>query len=362
MKRPPLRVLDLSGDPEKRGTIHGSTYAENIRAYLDERMKLVMCGLWSGSPIEAGAVLELAESMLPAHELHNPDLFTEMTAMAQAAGISPAEAIVVGGFTDFVDTVRAMVGGPHPATVIEDDCTAFIVPNERAAEGKGFFAQTWDMHDTATEHVVLLRISPEDGPSALVFTTAGALGQLGMNEVGVCVGINNLTATDGVVGVTWPQVVRAALLCESAAEARDHILGANLAGGHSFSVFDSSGEGWNIEAMPSVRPVTALGADALVHTNHTLDANAHAVQGVRTGALQDSSINRLSIAEAFLDREELDVEDLIELTRAPTVCQIAEPPYNVESSGAAVMRPATKEFWAVWGLPSQNDYEKVSFP
>lgn len=311
--------------------------------------------------MEAGEILELAELMVPAHEAHNADLFAEMRAMADAAGISPAEAIIVGGFTDFVDAVRAIVGGDHPPTTIEDDCTTFIVPNERAVDGMGFFAQTWDMHDTATDHVVLLRVAPDDAPSAVVFTTVGALGQIGMNEAGVCVGINNLTATDGTTGVTWPQVVRAALLHESAAEARDAILDADLAGGHSFSVFDSSGAGWNIEAMPSVRPVTTLGPDALVHTNHTLSPEALEVQGARSGGLQESSVNRLSIAESFLDRENLDVGDMMALTRAPTVCQVAEPPYNVESSGAVVMRPATKEFWAVWGLPSENDYEKVPF-
>jgi isopenicillin-N N-acyltransferase-like protein len=361
MKRPPLRILDLCGGPEQRGAAHGRTHATDIRAYLDERMQLVTSGLWSGGPMSAGAIIELAETMLPAHEAHNADLFAEMSAMAGSAGITPAEAIVVGGFTDFVDTVRAVVGGEHPASVIEDDCTAFIVPNDRAEGGMGLFAQTWDMHDTATDHVVLLRVAPTEGPSAIVFTTVGALGQIGMNELGVCVGINNLTATDGVAGVTWPQVVRAALLCETADEARDVILDADLAGGHNYSVFDAEGAGWNIEGMPSVRPVTKLGADALVHTNHTLSPETQAVQGQRTGVLQDSSIKRLKIAREFLDDDGLGVEDMMKLTRTPTVCQIAVEPYHIESSGGAVMRPSTRDFWAVWGLPSENDYERIEF-
>ena len=95
--------------------------------------------------------------------------------------------------TDFVDTVRSVVGGDHPSEVQEDDCTAFIVPDARC-DGQGFYGQTWDMHDTATPYVVLLRLRPEDGQAALVFTTTGCLGQLGMNEAGVCVGINNLVA------------------------------------------------------------------------------------------------------------------------------------------------------------------------
>ena len=72
----------------------------------------------------------------------------------------------------------------HPASVTEDDCTAFVVPDTRA-DGAGMVGQTWDMHDTATDHVVLARLRPDDGPDALVFTTVGCLGQIGMNEAGV---------------------------------------------------------------------------------------------------------------------------------------------------------------------------------
>ncbi len=56
-----------------------------------------------------------------------------------------------------------------------------IVPDELAG-GAGFLAQTWDMHDSATEHVTLIRVAPDSGPAALVFTTVGCLGQIGMNR------------------------------------------------------------------------------------------------------------------------------------------------------------------------------------
>ena len=362
MKRPPIRVLDVAGTPEEMGHAHGAAFAEEIRHYTEERIELVMSGRWSGGPMERADVLDLAETMIIPHEKHSPALAAEMHAMARAAGITSAEAIVVGGFTDFVDTVRAAVGGAHPPTVVEDDCTAFIVPDHRSAEGNGFFAQTWDMHDTATEHVILLRVNPTDGPASLVFTTCGALGQMGMSEDGVCVGINNLTATDGVAGVTWPQVVREAINQPSAQRAKDAVLGADLAGGHNFSVFDAEGYGYSIEAMPSARPFERLGDDALVHTNHTLAEATTAVQGPRDATMQASSVRRLEVAQAFLDRDDLDVDDMIALTRDPeAVCQVARDPYRVESSGAVVMRPRTREFWACWGLPSDNEFQKIGF-
>ena len=341
------------------GYVHGATYADEIRAYTKERVELVMSGLWTGGPLARGAVLELAESCLGAHERQSASLYEEMAAMADGAGITLAEAVVVGGFTDFVDAVRAELGCGHPHRVVEDNCTAFIVPDHRAA-GAGLYGQTWDMHDSATDHVILLRTGPDDGPGALVFTTTGCLGQIGMNELGVCVGINNLTAADGGAGVTWPTVVRRALLSESAEAARDVILSAELAGGHNYLVFDAEGNGFNIEAMPTVRPVTPLRSEALVHTNHTTTEATDAVQGERPVEHQENSRRRLVTAMDHLDRHDLTVEDLMRLTQRH-VCQVAEPPYHVETSGATIMRPKAREFWAVWGLPSMNDYVKIEF-
>ena len=363
MQRPAIRILDLAGTPEAMGFAHGHSYAEEIRQYTAERVELVAQGLWSGGPMKPSDVIDVAESMLSAHERHSPRLYTEMVTMADAAGISAAEAVVVGGFTDFVDTVRAVVGGggAHPETVIADDCTAAIVPDHRAS-GSGYMAQTWDMHASATDHVILLRIRPDDLPAALVFTTAGALGQIGMNELGVCVGINNLTATDGTSGVVWTQVVRDALEQSSADAARDAILDADLAGGHNFLVFDADGVGYNIEAMPSARPVTSVAEDAVAHTNHTLTDSASALQGPRPSALDENSKRRLSTAQRQLDRDGVTEQDLMALTRDSAVCQVATDPYHVESSGAVVMRPKTKDFWAVWGLPSMNEFQHVEFP
>lgn len=361
MIRPAIRVLDLAGSPEEMGAAHGAAYAEEIRTYTADRVDLVASGLWSGGPLQRGEVLEIAESMLPAHEAFDAALHAEMSAMAHAAGITPAEAVVVGGFTDFVDTVRAVVGGPMPESVMEDDCTAMIVPDHRA-NGRGIFGQTWDMHDDATDHVVLLRLAPDDAPSALVFTTTGCLGQIGMNSEGVCVGINNLVGLDGTPGVNWTSVVRGMLKTSSAVEARDVLLAADLAGAHNFLIFDKEGIGFTVEAMPSARPLIELGDTPIVHTNHTVLPESSAVQAEKAPGLMDSSQSRYDTAVALLADGDVDVERVFEITRDPAaICQKPVPPYNIESSGAAVMRPSTLEFWACWGQPIDNDYEKIEW-
>lgn len=328
---------------------------------MNDRVDLVASGLWSGGQLSRSEVLDIAESMLPAHEQFDVQLHEEMLAMADSAGITPAEAVVVGGFTDFVDVVRAVVGGPMPESVIEDDCTAMIVPDSRAG-GAGILGQTWDMHDDATDHVVLLRIHPDDAPAALVFTTTGCLGQIGMNSEGVCVGINNLVGIDGTPGVAWTSVVRGMLKASSAPEARDLLLSADLAGAHNFLIFDKSGVGFTVEAMPSARPLIELDGTPIVHTNHTVLPESTAVQAEKAPGLMDSSSSRYETAVDLLADGDVDVERVFEITREPSaICQTPVPPYNIESSGAAVMRPSTLEFWACWGQPASNDYELIEW-
>jgi len=349
VSRDHIRILWVDGSPAQLGHAHGSAFTADIRAYAAERTRLAA----AGTDWDRTRILALAERMLPAHEAYAPDLYAEMVAMADAAGITPAEAVVVGGYTDFIDTVRAEAGG----TAVEDTCTAVIVPDHLAA-GAGFLAQTWDMHASATDHVVLLGLRPDDAPRALVFTTVGTLGQIGMNAAGISIGINNLTVDDGRIGVTWPFVVRKALQATSLDAAIDCVTGAPLAGGHSFLLFDRDGNGAVIEATPSVTHIEELGNDPLVHTNHCLVPATQAVEGARPAALQRSSELRLAHAPEHLAGGTITAETLMALTRDErSICRRPEPPFDYESSGATIMRPATGDFWACWGVPVENEYE-----
>jgi isopenicillin-N N-acyltransferase like protein len=349
----PIRVLELAGTPAEVGAAHGSAYAEEIRAYTEERVRLSTEGVWAGHAMSVDDVLELAQACLPAHQAYDADLYAEMLAMADAAGISPAEAVIVGGFTDFLDTVRAVGGGPRP----EDSCTTVLVPPE-AGGGEPWFAQTWDMHDTATPYIVMLHTKVLGHPEGLVFTTVGCLGQIGMNAAGICVGINNLTAGDGKVGVTWPFVVRKALAQTSIDAALACITEADLAGGHNFLLLDTDGRGYDVEAMPTATHVVELGDQPIAHTNHCLGAATQAVEGPRAPERVASSEARLHRALELVKEEPVDQATLQALTRdEEAICERSSPPYHVESCGATVMRPATGDLWAVWGLPVENEYE-----
>ena len=349
-----IRELRLTGDAVARGRAHGEAYGPEIREYCAERVALASDGAWAGRKATRGDVLGLAERMLPAHRAYAPELYLEMESMAIAADISPAEALITGGFTDFVDAVRA-AGGPD---VSEDDCTAALVPDS-CAGGSGFLAQTWDMHASATPHVLLLDVRPEDAPPARIFTTVGCLAQIGLNAAGIAIGINNLSARDGRIGVTWPFVVRKALETSTIDEALACVVDAQLAGGHNYLLLDGTGRGYNVEAMPTYKAVTALGEQTIVHTNHPVDAEAALREAARPADLAESSHRRLALARSMLAGRRIGFDDLVRLTSEPSaICRHSEPPHHMETSGAVIARPRTRELWAVWGLPSENSYER----
>lgn len=348
-----LNVLRAAGLPEEIGAAHGYAFAPEIRAYLSSRVELSR----EGTSLSTADVVAIADTMVDAHRDYDTELFDEMVAMADAAGISPGEAVIVGGYTDFIDTVRAVALG----TALEDTCTSVITP-DATSSGNGFLAQTWDMNASATPHIFILDVSPNDAPRALVFTTHGALGQIGMNEAGIAIGINNLTVTDGGVGVTWPFVVRKALRQSTFDNALACITDAKLAGGHNFLLFDRHGRGASIEATTTRRVIEDLTTESLVHTNHCLFPETQQVEAERPSDLDENSRRRLKDATAMVEGDAVHTkESLMALLRDEgSICRSQEPPYTYESSGAVIMRPGTLDLWACWGVPSANEFEHFS--
>ena len=334
-----LRVLEVYGDSGDFGRAHGSTCREMIHKYLDTRIALTAQERWSGGVVDRDLIIETAAQTLPHHEEYSPSLYEEMVAMADAAGITPAEAVVVGGFTDLVDVVRARVGTAPE----EHNCSAVINPTD------GFVAQTWDMHASAGEFVIILKLDPLVGPDMVVQTTAGCLGQMGINEAGIAVGINNLTSM-GKPGVTWNFVVRKALEQTTLDAAVKVILDADLAGGHNFLLMGPDGEGVNIEAMPGHKEVTRVRDVPFVHTNHCLDPVTASEHADRLQIHVDDSIERLRLSQ-------LHASDLEAFFGHDRISRRVDDPDEVGTCGAVIMEPRERRMRSVWGVPGDHPWE-----
>ncbi len=372
---PNLCLLEVSGTPFEMGRQHAATYPKEIRELTEDRLRLSSDKNWTGKELSRQEVLALGNACLPYHQAYAPELMEELQGIGDVTGLSLTELVILNGFTDFIDAIYSaeekdlMVPSAlnHtsrfiPAHPAGDDCTAFVVSPDVAADSQGFLGQTWDMHETATPYLILLRGKPEGGLRFLAFTIIGCLGMIGMNEAGIAVGINNLVAGDGRAGDTWPFIVRKVLAQANLDDALACITTAQLAGGHNYLVADSTGRSYNVEAMASRYHIQEVKTGSLVHTNHCLIAQNVDVERARLPKSRASSETRLSRGEEMLNRGQITLADLMTMTRDHSavngICVHPEEPFYLESCGATIMRPATREFWAVWGRPCENEFER----
>jgi isopenicillin-N N-acyltransferase-like protein len=369
---PQLRLLEVRGTPFDMGFQHGLAYKDAIREIAAERLTLASDSEWAGVHTPKEEVLALAEQCLNDHCEYAPELMWELEGISAATGVGLPELLIMNGFTDFVDTVYNAPGVMplellnirQPAVMGKgNECTTFMVGADRTTDGAALIGQTWDMHETATPYVALLRGMPNNAPRFLTLSLTGSMGMIGMNEHGISVGINNLSATTGQVGVTWTFVVRKILMQDNLEDALTCITSAKLAGGHNYILMDAHGRGYNVEAMPQGCFVTSLSNEPVVHANRCLDTNMQREERPLSEDWIEDSEARERRAYGLLDRTDVTPETMMALTRdrsdgTYSICAYSEEPYFSETCGAVVMRPATREIWGIWGLPNQGEYER----
>lgn len=356
-----LFLLNAAGSPAAIGQRHAQSDRPAIRRFAAERVERACQALWIGIDRPRADILALADDCLTAHEAYSPGLTAELSAMADVCGLSRAEMLIVSGFTDFVDTAFAVFNGQRAGPIQADHCTAMIVPGTRSATGTPLFAQTWDMHESATEHVFVLNGAPDTAPAFTVFTSRGCLGMIGMNEAGITIGINNLTGADGQVGVTWNLVVREVLAQSNFETAAQRLADAELAGAHNYLLVGSDGQGLNVEAMATRREITPLADTPLVHTNHCLSPTTREVERPRQAASQRHSEHRLARARELLDLPNpIDIDRLAAITRdTQALCYPPTPITRMTTCGAVVADPAARRLWALRGRPSEQRYVEI---
>jgi len=358
---PPIRHVVLRGSHAEVGRLHGEMFTEEIRASVANRMELV-----EAYPVHHGGcrsreeILELGRHCYERHLVDFPGLMEELHGIAEGAGVDPIELLIQNGFTDFRDYLFSAGSGAGPG----EGCTVFAVVGDQAEDGHPLLGQTWDMHTTAVPFVVLLQIEVPGEPPVLMFSLVGCVGMMGLNGAGVGVLVNNLHASRGRPGVFWPFVNRHLLAYEKTSEAVRAMRGLTISGAHNYLIGDSEGEILAIEQMPQGL-AEELVTTTYVHTNHCLDELQQSRERRGQAVIRESSEERLRLGREFLQNADrpVGVEDLMALTRLPAaspgghaVCMRPRPEFEMQSCGACILSPRQRTLWALWGLPSENDY------
>jgi len=315
-----------------RGQAHGELWRAEIRSLAELRVELCRSsrgrvdGVVDGV-VDAGQVLAVARQHLPVLAAGLPELHDELLGIAEGADLAPEHIVVVNGH-------------PHPAS----GATSIYLHGDAGP----VLGQTWDMHATAEPFVRTVRVRDADGGESICLTLTGCLGIAGIGRGGVAVAVNDLSSTDGGLGILGPALVRAMLAQPSAQAAYELLLRTPLSRGRNYMIADGR-DFFGVECSGELKVLTQVGAKAAhLHTNHCFDPVLRSRENV---ARESSTFDRLNMATTlYVQQRPHDLDGLWRLLgshdgRPRSICshldELGEVPGAARTCGRLAMELAT---------------------
>ncbi|WET76282.1 C45 family autoproteolytic acyltransferase/hydrolase [Amycolatopsis sp. QT-25] len=328
------------GDAFTRGRAHGETLATELRHFLGDR--LARLNALSPDPLSLDALRPDLAEYARAIDEQMPDLGTEIRGLAEGAGITHDEAVLL-------QMRREVLGYQKLPTM--GDCTTY------ARTGSGpVLAQTVDLNGDLDDHLAVLDVRTGQRRS-LVLSFGGLLGYLGVNDAGLAVGLNLVLAGKWRHGPSPYLAIRHLLdTCDNVAEAVETLRGLRLASSRSVTLCDLTTTAWVEIADDDLR--STEGPES-VHTNHFLHPDL-APRDELTVFARNFSLQRLKAGQAGIERlpEQASTEDHFALlSRAPVRVAGNGDIRRERTVAAVVLRPDRGELHVRPGDPAHSPTE-----
>lgn len=261
-----IPVIELDqDDPLARGQAYGEAARERISHNLEVYRGVFMAVTGETWP----DILGRGRGLRPLAQEYAPDLMTEIEGIASGADRSWEEIFLLNARSEIIFSTKAL-GLEEP-----DECTALLAMPETTYNHDVLLAQNWDWYEPLVDGQVILKIAPHDGiPGLITFTEAGQVGKMGMNDAGIGLTVNNLTASRPRMGVPWLLITRRILESGHLTEATGRVFAARRAHSINFLIGhgrDEDGLGVSMETAATEEHVMWPRDGFLVHTNHFIE-------------------------------------------------------------------------------------------
>ena len=336
-----MTVIECAGNGRARGRAHGEQAREMIHAALAR---------WREGTSAHSREHLTANGLLATVEASVPDLAEEMRGIAEAAAVPLPEVLAY----NFMDQ-QWWIHREH----LELGCSVL----GQVGEGGVFLAQNMDLPDFMTESQVILHVSPEYGPNALVLSSAGMIGLTGVNDAGVGVCVNALgMLRHNEVGLPVAPVIRGALAQVSRDRAVDFLRRVSHASGQHYAVADARGF-HGVECSASkVRDSTLPDSRMVLHTNHSLSNDDIDLVAEREltdqGRIADSKIRMDFLTSHAVSARDGESAQRILADRSAPLCVTPRFGRRTQTFGAVVFEfvttPPTARFCL--GLPDREPW------
>lgn len=245
----PLKHIAVSGSPFERGAQYGETLRHDIRDFLSDHVARI--NIVRRDPLTLKEALSMADSYIPHIEACTPQLAEEIRGLAQGAGISYREGMLLQLRREII------------AAGLE--CTAFACFSQ---EGHAVIAQNVDLAGRLTDLGMILEVrTPGEEPDLLMYTHVGLIGYLGINSLGLGIGLNMVLSPGWRAGVP-PYLLIRHLLHQPTLEACKREIGRIRRASSRNLLMTDGRRLLNVEMTVDNEHV--LEDRFLVHTNHYL--------------------------------------------------------------------------------------------
>jgi len=199
-----FKEITIQGTPYERGLSHGQQCREeigvSIQVYgtLFEELK----GLsWEDAR-------KISEFYLSKTRDFAPDYVEEMRGIAEGANVDLLDIAALNARTEIMF-----------AQLDAQECTTLSLLPPATEGGRVIAAQNWDFYRQLRDSIVILHVHQENKPNFVMVSEAGMIGGIGMNDRGIGVLLNALTADTTCQGIPLRTRMRAMLDSDTLAEA-----------------------------------------------------------------------------------------------------------------------------------------------
>lgn len=261
----PFPFVSVSGSPHERGVQYGKAVPERIRRSIS-----LYAGTLDELGLDAAQKARLIGGFADQVAAFGAHYLEEMRGIADGAGVSLDEIILVNARTEVVAQARRAANRPEAEDDAVDGCTGAIILPGRSATGRLIHGMNWDWRAECAETAIVLRVSRDDGPDFLTFVEAGGLARCGLNAAGIAITANYLESERDYreIGVPLALIRRKVLEQAHFAQAVRAVAATPKACSNNMMLSTAEGFGIDFECAPDevfpLYPENGL----IVHANH----------------------------------------------------------------------------------------------
>lgn len=263
-------LVEVAGTPYERGLQHGRAVPQRVQGSVAlYRDQLARRG------VDVATTDLLAWNVVPKIRAFDDTYFEEMQGMADGAGVSIEDIILVNCRTEMMYG-HAALGAAREA--LDDGCTGLVVLPGASQNGHLMHAHNWDWREACVDTGIVLKVKKHgDGPDMLMFTEAGTLGRHGFNSAGLSLSGNFLTSDrdyQGEADVPLGLLRRKMLECTTMTSAMRMLFATRRYCSNNLMLAHGDGEAVDLECAPDEIFWLTPEDDILVHANHWVSASA----------------------------------------------------------------------------------------